>query len=59
MKLGFSPQEELFRAECADWLTAQMAGEFADIKGIASLTEKAERRKEWEQHLGVHKWSWW
>jgi alkylation response protein AidB-like acyl-CoA dehydrogenase len=57
MKLGFSPQEELFRAECADWLTAQMAGEFADIKGIASLTEKAERRKEWEQHLGVHKWS--
>lgn len=57
MKLGFSPQEELFRAECADWLTAQMAGEFADIKGIPSLTEKAERRKEWEQHLGVHKWS--
>jgi alkylation response protein AidB-like acyl-CoA dehydrogenase len=57
MKLGFSTQEELFRAECADWLTAQMAGEFADIKGIASLTEKAERRKEWEQHLGVHKWS--
>jgi alkylation response protein AidB-like acyl-CoA dehydrogenase len=57
MKLGFLPQEELFRAECADWLTAQMAGEFADIKGINSLTEKAERRKEWEQHLGVHKWS--
>jgi len=57
MKLGFSPQEELFRAECADWLQAQMAGEFADIKGITTLTAKAERRKEWEQHLGEHGWS--
>lgn len=57
MKLGFSQAEEDFRTECADWLKAQMAGEFADIKGIATLTEKAERRKEWEQHLGKHGWS--
>ena len=57
MKLGFSAQEELFRAECADWLQAQMAGAFKDIKGITTLTEKAERRKEWEQHLGEHRWS--
>ena len=57
MKLGFSPAEEAFRAECADWLTAQMAGEFADIKGITTLTAKAERRKEWEQQLAAHKWS--
>lgn len=57
MKLGFTQQEEEFRAEAADWLNAQMAGEFADIKGIATLTEKAERRKEWEQHLGEHGWS--
>lgn len=56
MKLGFSPAEELFRAECADWLNAQMAGEFADIRGISTLTAKAERRKEWEQHLGIHGW---
>lgn len=57
MKLGFTPEEEEFRAEAADWLNAQMAGEFADIKGITTLTEKAERRKEWEQHLGEHGWS--
>lgn len=57
MKLGFSKAEEDFRAECADWLNAQMAGEFADIKGISTLTEKAERRKEWEQQLAAHKWS--
>ena len=57
MKLGFSPAEEEFRTECADWLQAQMAGEFKDIKGITMLTAKAERRKEWEQHLGEHGWS--
>jgi|TARA_R110002049_G_scaffold199766_4_gene370189 alkylation response protein AidB-like acyl-CoA dehydrogenase len=57
MRLGFSKAEEDFRAECADWLNAQMAGEFSDIKGITTLTEKAERRKEWEQQLAAHKWS--
>jgi alkylation response protein AidB-like acyl-CoA dehydrogenase len=56
MKLGFSPTEETFRAECADWLAAQMAGPFADIRGITTLTAKAERRKEWEQHLGAQGW---
>lgn len=57
MKLGFSTAEEDFRAECADWLNGQMAGEFRDIKGITTLTAKAERRKEWEQQLAAHKWS--
>ncbi len=57
MKLGFTQQEEAFRAECADWLQAQMAGEFSDIKGITKLTASPERRKEWEQHLGEHGWS--
>jgi alkylation response protein AidB-like acyl-CoA dehydrogenase len=57
MKLGFTPAEESFRAECADWLQAQMAGEFKDIKGITKLTASPERRKEWEQHLGEHGWS--
>ncbi|QJB68819.1 acyl-CoA dehydrogenase family protein [Parasphingorhabdus halotolerans] len=57
MKLGFSKAEEDFRSECADWLNAQMAGEFSDIKGITTLTAKAERRKEWEQQLAAHKWS--
>jgi alkylation response protein AidB-like acyl-CoA dehydrogenase len=57
VKLGFSPAEEDFRTECADWLNAQMATEFKDIKGIITLTAKAERRKEWEQHLAAHKWS--
>jgi alkylation response protein AidB-like acyl-CoA dehydrogenase len=57
MKLGFTAQEEAFRAECADWLQAQMAGPFKDIKSITKLTASPERRKEWEQHLGEHGWS--
>jgi alkylation response protein AidB-like acyl-CoA dehydrogenase len=57
MKLGFSPAEELFRQECADWLNGQMSGEFNDIKGITKLTASPERRKEWEQQLGAHHWS--
>ena len=57
MKLGFTPAEEAFRKEAADWLAGQMAGEFADIKGISKLTEKPERRKQWEQQLAAHGWS--
>ena len=56
MKLGFSAADEEFRAECADWLNAEMAGEFKDIKGITKLTACPERRKEWEQRLGEAKW---
>lgn len=57
MKLGFSAADEAFRKECAEWLTAQMEGEFKDIRGITSLTAMPERRKEWEQQLAAHKWS--
>jgi len=57
MKLGFSAQDEAFRAECAAWLQAQMAGSFADIRGIPNLCDQIERRKEWEQQLAAHRWS--
>lgn len=57
MKLGFSAADEAFRAECAAWLQEQMAGPFADIKGIPNLVSKVERRKEWEQQLAKHGWS--
>ena len=42
MKLGFSAEDELFRQECADWLNAEMAGAFKDIKGITKLTASPE-----------------
>ena len=56
MKLGFSAADEAFREECADWLQGQMAGEFRDIKGVTQLTAMPERRREWEQQLGEHRW---
>lgn len=56
MKLGFSKAEEVFRDDCAKWLSEQMQGSFSDIRGITSLTKKPERRKEWEQHLAKHGW---
>jgi len=57
MKLGFSKADEAFRSQCAAWLQAQMAGPFADIRGIPNLVSKIERRREWEQELAAHKWS--
>jgi alkylation response protein AidB-like acyl-CoA dehydrogenase len=57
MRLGFSPEEEAFRRECASWLVAQMEGDFADIRNISNLTDKPERRREWEQRLGAERWS--
>ncbi len=57
MKLGFSPEEEAFRAECADWLAGQMQGDFADIRGIANLVDAPERRRQWEQRLAECGWS--
>lgn len=52
MKLRFTPVEERFRADSAAWLESQLAGPFRDLRGVASLTSHAERRREWEQTLG-------
>ena len=57
MRLGFSPDEEAFRAEAADWLHSQMHGQFSDLRGVTGLTAHADRRKEWEQKLGEDRWS--
>ena len=52
MKLGFTDEQEAFRAEIADWLEGQLSGPFADIRGVTSQTAAAERRLVWEQALG-------
>lgn len=57
MRLGFLPAEEAFRGECAAWLQEQMSGDFADIRGIANLTDEPERRRAWEQRLARYGWS--
>ena len=57
MKLGFSAAEEAFRIEAAAWLSAELGGPFADIRGLTSLTAAPERRREWEQRLGAAGWA--
>jgi alkylation response protein AidB-like acyl-CoA dehydrogenase len=57
MRLGFTPQEEKFRAEAAAWLEAQLSGPFRDLRGVSSHTNHAARRREWEQTLGRERWS--
>ncbi|NML08406.1 acyl-CoA dehydrogenase family protein [Sphingomonas sp. G-3-2-10] len=57
MKLGFSEAEEAFRAEAAAWLDAALSGPFADVRGVTSLVEQSDRRREWERHLGAARWS--
>lgn len=57
MRLGFSPEEEAFRAEAAAWLKAELDGAFADVRGLASLTDAPERRRDWEKRLGEAGWS--
>ena len=57
MRLSFSPEEEAFRAEAAAWLAAELNGPFADIRGITSLVDRPERRRDWERRLGEARWS--
>lgn len=57
MRLAFTPAQEAFRKEISDWLEDQLAGPFADIRGITSQTALAERRREWETVLAKAGWS--
>ncbi len=57
MKLGFTPEEERFRAEAAAWLTAALTGPFATLRGVTGLTARPDERRAWEQALGRARWS--
>ncbi len=57
MQLGFTAAEERFRSEAAQWLGAQLAGPFRDLRGESSLTGKLERRMAWERALGAARFS--
>src|SRR5689334_3218422 len=57
MKLGFTPQEERFRAEAAAWLEGQLSGPFRDMRGLTSQGGYPQRRRDWERALGAARWS--
>src|SRR6476646_7683117 len=57
MKLGFTPAEERFRSEAAAWLEGQLRGPFKDLRGESSMSDKFERRRDWERALGAARFS--
>jgi alkylation response protein AidB-like acyl-CoA dehydrogenase len=57
MKLGFTLEQERFRAAAAAWLECQLSGAFVDLRGVSAHADMPERRKEWEQSLGRSNWS--
>ena len=59
MDTRFSAADEAFRAEVRDWLEANLAGEFAGIRGRGGPGDEhacVEERKAWERRLGEGGW---
>lgn len=60
MKLSFSPEDEIFRSEVANWLKENLTGEFAKLKyrgGPGDEHMFAQERKKWEQKLAQEGWT--
>ncbi|MCY1326795.1 putative acyl-CoA dehydrogenase FadE17 [compost metagenome] len=59
MKIGFSPEDEAFRQEVADWLEQHLQGEFAALRfrgGPGDEHMFPEERKAWERELARGGW---
>jgi len=60
MKLSFSAADEQFRAEVADWLAANLCGEFELVRfrgGPGDEHSCVEERKAWERRLHQGGWT--
>ncbi len=60
MKLSFSAEDERFRAEVADWLAANLCGEFEPIRfrgGPGDEHSFVAERKAWERRLFEGGWT--
>jgi alkylation response protein AidB-like acyl-CoA dehydrogenase len=60
MKLSFSREDELFRAEVAAWLKANLVGEFEQIRGRGGPGDEhvfTTERKAWERKLAAGGWT--
>jgi alkylation response protein AidB-like acyl-CoA dehydrogenase len=56
----FTPQDEEFRAEVRAWLDANLAGEFAGLRGAGGPGREHERYDErlaWNRHLAAAGWT--
>ncbi|TDF85984.1 acyl-CoA dehydrogenase family protein [Pseudomonas sp. H9] len=59
MKIGFSPEDEAFRQEVADWLETHLQGRFAPLRfrgGPGDEHMFPEERKDWERELAKGGW---
>ncbi|KRW57456.1 acyl-CoA dehydrogenase family protein [Pseudomonas sp. TTU2014-080ASC] len=59
MKIGFSPEDEAFRQEIAQWLADHLRGEFAQLRfrgGPGDEHMFPEERKAWERELAKGGW---
>ena len=52
MRTEFTPEQEAFRREVAEWLEEQMSGPFASIRNLSSMSGGIGQRLEWEKALG-------
>jgi len=60
MELRFSREDEAFRREVADWLAAELAGEFSAVRGRGGPGDEhalTRERRAWERRLGAAGWS--
>jgi len=60
MDLRFSDEDEAFRAEARSWLTEQLDGDYANVKGRGGPGDEHalfDERLVWEQHLGASGWN--
>ena len=60
MNLQFSEDDEAFRREVAAWLTRNLSGEFAALRGRGGPGDEnalLDERRAWERHLGRAGWT--
>ena len=60
MDLRYSPDDDSFRAEAREWLTDQLTGEFAIVRGRGGPGDEHslfEERLAWERALGAARWT--
>lgn len=60
MDFRFSDADEAFRAEARAWLTAELTGPFAGVRGRGGPGDEHalyEERLAWEHHLGASGWT--
>ena len=60
MDLGFSKEDEAFRAEIRDWMESNLTGRFARLRnrgGPGDEHSLVAERMEWERHLAAANWT--